>query len=165
VADLEQHFLRDGAALAWLVAQLDPRPGEAVVELGAGTGTVAAALRRVVAAASLTLVELDPELAAGLRRDFPGVRVEAADWRAAWRSLPPPDVLVASLPDAHVPVLLRALAARPPRVAGIAVAAGRPVRLPPELELTDRRPLPPTAFDPPQPFAGEAWVLRPTGGA
>jgi len=51
MADLEQHFLSDPEALAWIVAALDPRPGERVVELGAGAGTVARALRQAYGAA------------------------------------------------------------------------------------------------------------------
>jgi protein-L-isoaspartate O-methyltransferase len=164
VPGLEQHFLVDPHALAWFVAELGPRPDELVVELGAGAGTIAAALLRVVAPASLTLVEVDPTLAEGLRHAFPGVRVVADDWRAAWPALPPADALVVSLPDAHVPAVIDAVAARPPRVAVVAVAAGRVPRLPPGLDLTARRTLPRTAFDPPQPFGGEAWVLRPPDG-
>jgi 16S rRNA A1518/A1519 N6-dimethyltransferase RsmA/KsgA/DIM1 with predicted DNA glycosylase/AP lyase activity len=163
VAALEQHFLVDGDALAWIVERLDPQPGEVVVELGAGAGTIAAALRRVVAARDLVLVELDPGLADGLRRSFPGVRVEGADWRTAWSALPAPDALVVSLPDAHVAAVLHAIATRPPRVAVVAVAAGRSERLPHGLVRTAQRALPRRAFAPPQPFDGEAWVLRRAG--
>lgn len=161
--DLEQHFLVDPEALAWMVARLEPRPGEVVVELGAGAGTVAAALRRVVAPDDLVLVELDPALAEGLRRSFPGVRVVRGDWRAAWPTLPAPAALVVSLPDAHVDAVLDAIGARPPRVAVVAVAAGRSHRLPTGLVRKDRRALPRHAFVPPQQFDGEAWVLMPVG--
>jgi protein-L-isoaspartate O-methyltransferase len=159
--DLEQHFLVDPDVLAWIVAELDPRPGEAIVELGAGGGTIAAVLLGAIAPASLTLLEIDPLLAAGLRERFPGVRVVADDWNAAWATLGPVDALVVSLPDAQVAPLLEALGGRPPRVAVVAVAAGRNPRLPPGLVRTATRPLPRTAFAPPQPFDGEAWVLRP----
>ena len=162
---LEQHFLTDPEALAWIVAELDPRPGERVVELGAGAGTIARALSRTVAPADLTLVELDPRLAAGLRRRFAGSRVLTEDWRRAWRRLPPPDVLLVSLPHALVPAALAAAAEAPPRVAVVAVAVGDPPRLPRGLARTAARPLPPEAFAPPQPFDGEAWVIRPAGPA
>lgn len=165
VADLEQHFLRDAAALAWIVDQLDPRRAERVVELGAGAGTVAGALLRRVAVADLTLVELDPALAAGLRRAFPGARIEADDWRTAWPGLGPLGGLVVSLPDAHAQGVIDAIADRPPRVTLLAVAAGRSLLLPASLSCTARRPLPAAAFDPPQPFDGELLVLRPAGGA
>jgi len=169
VGDLEQHFLTDPEALAWIVAELGPRPGEHVVELGAGAGTVALALSRAVAPADLTLVELDPRLAADLRERFGAARVLAEDWRRAWRRIRPPDVLVVSLPHALVPAVLAAAAAAPPRVAVVAVATDDPPNLPRGLVRTATRPLPRTSFEPPQPFDGAAWVLRPdrhgvTGG-
>lgn len=163
VGDLEQHFLTDPEALAWIVAELDPRPGESVVELGAGGGTIAQALSRRVAPADLTLVEFDPRLAAGLRRRFGGSRVLAEDWRLAWRRLPPPDVLVVSLPHALVPAALAAAAEAPPRVAVVAVAVDDPPHLPSGLTRTATRLLPPASFEPPQPFDGAAWVIRPAG--
>jgi protein-L-isoaspartate O-methyltransferase len=159
---LEQHFLADPEALAWIVAEVDVRPDDDVVELGAGAGTIAAALLRGAAPASLTLVELDAALADRLRRAFHTARVVAADWRAAWPTLPTPDVLVVSLPEAEVGSALDAIAERAPRVAVVAVAAGRMARLPSGITLTASRPLPRTAFAPPQPFDGEAWVLRPS---
>ncbi len=164
MADLEQHFLTDPEALAWIVAELGPRPGERVVELGAGAGTIAQALSREVGPADLTLVELDPRLAAGLRERFGAARVLAEDWRQAWRRLPPPDVLVVSLPKALVPKVLAAVAERPPRVAVVAVAADDPPRLPRGLLRTATRPLPPASFTPPQPFDAVAWVVRAADG-
>ncbi|MFO8150735.1 MAG: rRNA adenine N-6-methyltransferase family protein [Trueperaceae bacterium] len=163
MGDLEQHFLTDPEALAWIVAELDPRPGERVVELGAGAGTIALALSRTVAPADLTLVELDARLAAGLRARFAAARVLAEDWLMAWRRLPPPDVLVVSLPRALVPAALAAAADGPPRVAVVAVAADDPPRLPSGLVLTATRPLPRRSFEPPQPFDGAAWIVRPAG--
>jgi len=169
VGDLEQHFLTDPDALAWVVAQLDPRPGERVVELGAGAGTIARALARAVAPSDLTLVELDPRLADRLRARFPGTRVLAEDWRRAWRRLPPPDALVVSLPHAILPAVLAAVAERPPRVAVVAVAAHAPPELPRGLRRTAAHPLPADAFRPRQAFDGVAWVVRPAacdrGGA
>jgi len=161
VQDLEQHFLRETAALDWIVAELDPRPGEPVVELGAGAGTVAAALLRRTSASDLTLVELDATLADALRRAFPRARVIAADWRAAWPQIGTFGALVVSLPDAFAQDVLDALGGAPPRVTILAVAAGRTLRLPAALRRTALRPLPAASFQPPQPFAGEAWVLRP----
>lgn len=161
VPELEQHFLTDPDALAWIVAQLDPRPGERIVELGAGAGTVARALLGTVAAADLTLVELDGRLAADLRATLPGVQVRNADWQRAWPDLPQPDAVVVSLPHALVPAVLTALARRPPRVAVVAVAAAQPPRLPRTLARTAVRRLPAAAFEPRQPFDGEAWVVRP----
>lgn len=159
--DLEQHFLSDAEALAWVVAQLDPRPGERAVELGAGRGTIAAALRPRVAAEDLTLVELDPRLAAGLRRRFPSARVAEGDWREVWAGLGRIDLLVVSLPNAWVSAALAAAAASPPRVVVAAVARERPPAVPEPFVVGARLSLPPESFSPPQPFAGEAWALRP----
>jgi 16S rRNA A1518/A1519 N6-dimethyltransferase RsmA/KsgA/DIM1 with predicted DNA glycosylase/AP lyase activity len=160
VDDLEQHFLVDPVALAWIATRLGARPGERVMELGAGAGSVAAALRRTVAEGDLTLVELDLRWADRLRTRFPAARVVADDWRRAWARLPVPDRLVVSLPATHAQAVLDAIAARPPAVTVLAVAAGCELRLPAALEVTERRALPADAFDPPQPFAGEAWVVR-----
>jgi 16S rRNA A1518/A1519 N6-dimethyltransferase RsmA/KsgA/DIM1 with predicted DNA glycosylase/AP lyase activity len=161
--NLEQHFLSDAAALDWIAAELDPRPAEPIVELGAGAGTVATALLQRASASDLTLVELDAALADALRRKFPGARVIEADWRDAWGRIDRVGALVVSLPDAFAQEVLDALAGAPPRVTVLAVAAGRSLRLPAGLRRTALRPLPTEAFAPPQPFAGEAWVLRPAG--
>lgn len=165
MSDLEQHFLRDPEALAWIVAQLDPRPGERVAELGAGRGTIAAALRTRVAAADLTLVELDAGLVAGLRAAFPGVRVLEADFRDAWGALGRVDLLVVSLPNAWVGEALAGAASNPPRAIVAAVARDRAPSPPAALRLAARRLLPAGAFSPTQPFDGEAWLLRPAARA
>ena len=62
-----QHFLTDGAVLAAIVDQIDPRPGEALIEIGPGLG----AMTRPLAArcGRLTVIELDRDLAARLRLD------------------------------------------------------------------------------------------------
>ncbi len=62
-----QHFLTDGVVLAAIVDQIDPRPGEALIEIGPGLG----AMTRPLAArcGRLTVIELDRDLAARLRLD------------------------------------------------------------------------------------------------
>ena len=68
-----------GKALAKLMAK-DVGAGARVVELGAGTGTVTAALlAKGVAPADLHLVERDPQFVKILKRRFPRCQVVAAD--------------------------------------------------------------------------------------
>jgi phosphatidylethanolamine/phosphatidyl-N-methylethanolamine N-methyltransferase len=61
------------------LAALEERPGH-VVELGAGTGQVTKALLAAgIDPGRLTLIERDGELAAFLRRHFPGLRIIEGD--------------------------------------------------------------------------------------
>jgi 16S rRNA (adenine1518-N6/adenine1519-N6)-dimethyltransferase len=68
---LSQNFLTDEAALDEIVAAAELEPGDQVVEVGPGLGVLT---RRLLAAgASVLAVELDPRLAAYLRRELAGV--------------------------------------------------------------------------------------------
>jgi 16S rRNA (adenine1518-N6/adenine1519-N6)-dimethyltransferase len=61
-----QHFLTDAAVLEGIVRAIDPRPGEALVEIGPGLGALTNPL--VQRCRRLTVVELDRDLAARLRK-------------------------------------------------------------------------------------------------
>jgi 23S rRNA (adenine-N6)-dimethyltransferase len=134
------------------------RPGELVVDLGAGTGMLTAALVR--AGADVVAVELDPALAAGLRRRFP--RVVEGDARRV--PLPrEPFRVVANLPFEGGTEILRRLLEDPNLAAADVilqweVAAKRAAVWPStalgaiwaaSFELTVLRRLPREAFAPP----------------
>jgi 16S rRNA (adenine1518-N6/adenine1519-N6)-dimethyltransferase len=73
---LGQHFLHDPAVIARIVAAIDPRPGDALVEIGGGLGALTIPLRD--RAGQLHVVEVDQRLAAGLD-PLDGVTVHRAD--------------------------------------------------------------------------------------
>jgi len=61
-----QHFLSDGAVIGAIVDAIDPRPGQALVEIGPGLGAMTNPL--VARSERLTVIELDRDLAARLRK-------------------------------------------------------------------------------------------------
>ena len=61
-----QHFLTDSAVIDRIVAAIDPRPDDALVEIGPGLGAMTDPL--VARSGRLTVIELDRDLAARLRR-------------------------------------------------------------------------------------------------
>jgi 16S rRNA (adenine1518-N6/adenine1519-N6)-dimethyltransferase len=61
-----QHFLADESVIDAIVDAIDPRPGEALVEIGPGLGAMTNPL--VARCQRLTVVELDRDLAARLAR-------------------------------------------------------------------------------------------------
>ena len=65
---LGQHFLTDRHYLDRIVAEIDAKPGEAVVEIGPGPGALTE--RLALAVRPLHVVEIDRELAAALRARF-----------------------------------------------------------------------------------------------
>ncbi|WP_353092675.1 16S rRNA (adenine(1518)-N(6)/adenine(1519)-N(6))-dimethyltransferase RsmA [Methylibium sp.] len=85
-----QHFLADAAVIDAIVDLIDPRPGQALVEIGPGLGAMTDPL--VARCERLTVVELDRDLAARLRKraelqviesdvlrvDFPALATAAA---------------------------------------------------------------------------------------
>lgn len=77
---LGQHFLHDARALDAIVEALGPLEGRTVVEIGPGRGALTA--RLAARAARVVAVELDRDLAAGLRVEYalrPHVQIVEAD--------------------------------------------------------------------------------------
>ena len=70
-----QHFLADDSVIHAIVRAIAPRPGEAVVEIGPGLGALTYAMRDHCGA--LTVIELDRDLAARLRRQSELTVIEA----------------------------------------------------------------------------------------
>jgi 16S rRNA (adenine1518-N6/adenine1519-N6)-dimethyltransferase len=65
-----QHFLADDGVIDGIVDAIDPRPGQALVEIGPGLGALTS--RCCERCGALTVIELDRDLAARLRREPPG---------------------------------------------------------------------------------------------
>lgn len=109
-----QHFLADTAVIDAIVAAIDPRPGDALVEIGPGLGALTDAL--VPRVERLTVVELDRDLAARLRRRTELEVVEAdvltVDFAALAQRLGRPLRVVGNLPyNISTPILFHLLGA------------------------------------------------------
>jgi 16S rRNA (adenine1518-N6/adenine1519-N6)-dimethyltransferase len=63
-----QNFLHDAHYIERIVAAIDPRPGDRIVEIGPGLGALSSSL--VERAGAITAVEIDRDLAARLRSRF-----------------------------------------------------------------------------------------------
>jgi 16S rRNA (adenine1518-N6/adenine1519-N6)-dimethyltransferase len=104
-----QHFLTDRHYLARIVAAIAPRPEDAMVEIGAGTGLLTEELARVLT--HLHVIEIDRELAAALNARFPPDRVsvhEADALEFDFATLPSPLRVVGNLPyNVSTPILFR----------------------------------------------------------
>lgn len=137
---LSQNFLTDAAALDEIVEAAELRSGDRVVEVGPGLGVLT---RRLLAAgASVTAVELDPRLAAYLRRELPGdgrfELMEADALSVHPRDVVPDDApykLVANIPYHITSPLLHAFmeGTRPPELTVLLV----------QLEVAERVAAPP----------------------
>jgi 16S rRNA (adenine1518-N6/adenine1519-N6)-dimethyltransferase len=104
-----QHFLTDRHYLSRIVAAIDPKPGEAIVEIGPGTGALTERLAERIA--PLYVIEIDRDLAASLRERFPAERVvvhEGDVLEFDFSTLPAPLRVVGNLPyNISTPILFQ----------------------------------------------------------
>ena len=111
-----QHFLSDVSVLDAIVELIDPRPGEALVEIGPGLGAMTWPLLERCGA--LTVIELDRDLAARLRAHGGLNVIEAdvlnVDFAALARQAGQPLRVVGNLPyNISTPILFHLLDALP----------------------------------------------------
>jgi len=114
---LGQHFLTDRHYLDRIVAEIDPRPGEAMLEIGPGPGALTERLAGIVR--PLHVVEIDRDLAAELRRRFAAEAVVVHEGDALafdLASLPEGLRVVGNLPYNVSTPLLFHVAAFAPRI-------------------------------------------------
>jgi 16S rRNA (adenine1518-N6/adenine1519-N6)-dimethyltransferase len=110
-----QHFLTDVYVLGAIVDLIDPKPGQALVEIGPGLGAMTWPLLQ--RCPDLTVIELDRDLAARLRARGGGLTVIEADvlsvdMAALAHSMGQPLRLVGNLPyNISTPILFHLLAA------------------------------------------------------
>jgi 16S rRNA A1518/A1519 N6-dimethyltransferase RsmA/KsgA/DIM1 with predicted DNA glycosylase/AP lyase activity len=114
---LGQHFLVSAEKLARVVGAAGIRPGDEVVEVGAGIGTVARVLPRC---RRLTLVELDRRFTGALRENVPHADVVQGDALEIVQGISF-DVLIGNLPHAVTESLLGLLPGLSFRTAVLAV--------------------------------------------
>lgn len=104
-----QHFLTDRHYLRRIVESIDPQPGDAMAEIGPGTGLLTAELAATLA--HLHVVEIDRELAQSLRERFDPAKVsvhEADALEFDFAALPRPLRVVGNLPyNVSTPILFR----------------------------------------------------------
>jgi 16S rRNA (adenine1518-N6/adenine1519-N6)-dimethyltransferase len=94
-----QNFLHDPRIIDRIVDAIDPRPGQSVVEIGPGQAALTQAL--VARAGHVTAIEIDRDLAARLRADFPPSQLTLIEGDALafdWSALPGRLRLVGNLP-------------------------------------------------------------------
>jgi 16S rRNA (adenine1518-N6/adenine1519-N6)-dimethyltransferase len=164
---LGQNFVVEQGTVRQIAALAGPRPGDVILEVGPGLGSLTLALleRGAEVDARIVAVEIDPVLAAELPRTVaaraPGVaglvEVVRADALAV-RELPtPPTVLAANLPyNVAVPVILHLLAAFPSLAHGVVMV---------QAEVADRMCAAPGSRAYGVPSAKLAWfaAARPAG--
>jgi 16S rRNA (adenine1518-N6/adenine1519-N6)-dimethyltransferase len=108
-----QHFLSDGYVLGAIVDLIDPQPGQALIEIGPGLGALTWPL--LERCRTLTVIELDRDLAARLRERGGGLTVVEADvltvdFSALAQQMGQPLRLVGNLPyNISTPILFHLL--------------------------------------------------------
>ncbi|WP_300604333.1 16S rRNA (adenine(1518)-N(6)/adenine(1519)-N(6))-dimethyltransferase RsmA [Trebonia sp.] len=164
---LGQNFVVEQGTVRRIAALAAPRPGDVILEVGPGLGSLTLALLESIADvdARLIAVEIDPVLAAELPRTLAArapalagrVDVLAADALEV-AGLPwPPTVLAANLPyNVAVPVLLHLLAVLPSLARGVVMV---------QAEVADRMCAGPGSRVYGAPSAKLAWfaAARPAG--
>jgi 16S rRNA (adenine1518-N6/adenine1519-N6)-dimethyltransferase len=183
---LGQNFLVDGNTLRLIVQATAPTPGELLIEVGPGTGTLTAAL--LAAGAEVIAIELDARLAAHLAETLgqqPRCRLLHADaCRVDYDELTGgrPWAVAANLPYAVSSVVLSrwlAAANRPTRLClllqlemaeRLAAAprtkayGGLSVRTQAQYQVQLARRVPPTVFFPPPEVDSALVLLTPAAG-
>ena len=125
---LGQHFLRDEAVIARLLAVINAKAGEAILEIGPGLGALTLPLLRQIGA--LTAVEYDPRVLAPLASGK--ISLGAGDF-ADWKNLTAiaVGIFVAWLAGRGVPLMMNQPAVVPGliigTVIGVAFLKGIPV--------------------------------------
>jgi 16S rRNA (adenine1518-N6/adenine1519-N6)-dimethyltransferase len=109
-----QHFLTDESVIEAIVASIDPRPGQALVEIGPGLGAMTGPL--LARCRRLTVIELDRDLVVRLRRqaglDVVEADVLTVDFEALARTAGQPLRVVGNLPyNISTPILFHLLGA------------------------------------------------------
>ena len=108
-----QHFLTDRHYLRRIVEAIAPHPGDAIVEIGPGTGLLTTGLLARIP--HLHVVEIDRELAAALRAAWPADRLAVHEGDALefdFATLPTPLRVVGNLPyNVSSPILFHVAAA------------------------------------------------------
>ncbi len=102
-----QHFLHDRGVIAKIVAAVDPQPGDAIVEVGPGTGALTAPLLDRVT--RLEAIEIDRDLAARLEAEHPRLVLHRGDvLKFDFARLPVRLRVIGNLPyNVSTPVLFR----------------------------------------------------------
>jgi len=151
---LGQNFLLDGNTIRKIVAAADVRPGERVVEVGPGLGSLTLGL--IEAGAMVTAIELDrrlaellPVTAEAMGAPAESLEVVAADAMDVVELAGDPTALVANLPyNVSVPVLLHFLEAFPAIERGVVMV---------QAEVGHRLAAPPGSKVYGSPSAKAAW--------
>lgn len=175
--ELDQHFLTAPDKIRALVDAAGIRPDDAVAELGAGIGSVAA---QMPDCRSLTLVELDAALSARLRERFADkseahvVEGDAIGFLEGLAPHPTPqharpseqgrrhvDVIVSNLPYHLTPKVMNALARLDLRSAVVTVREGESLeRWRGVFDMEEVERLAGTDFSPVQPFGSVVFAIR-----